>query len=46
MGVGDSVRFWYYDCVRVGPLYLLLTRVFRVVSNEESSVKECYIWDG
>lgn len=30
----------------VGLLYVLLTRVFRVVSNKESSVKECYIWDG
>lgn len=42
----DSVRFWYYDWVGVGPVYILLTRVFRVVSNEDSSVKECYIWDG
>ena len=46
MGEGDSVRFWFDDQVGMGLLYRLFPRVFRVVSNKESSVKECYVWVG
>lgn len=30
----------------MGPLSILFHRVFRVMSNKESSVKECYIVEG
>ena len=45
MGEGETVRFWYDDCVGVGPLNLLFPRLFRVVSKKDNSVKECYVWD-
>lgn len=38
------MSFWLDDCVRVGPLCLLHPKVFRVVSNNESSVSDCYSW--
>lgn len=43
VGVGDNARFWYDDWVSAVPLHLLFPRVFKVVSNKESSVKECFV---
>lgn len=43
LGRGVRVRFGIMNgCV--GPLCLRFQRLFRVVSNKESSVKECYVW--
>lgn len=38
-----DVHFLYDDWVGVGSLLVLSPRVFRVVSNKESSVRECYV---
>lgn len=38
--------FVYDDWVGVGPSRLLFPRLFRIVSNKESSVKECFVWNG
>lgn len=42
VGDGRVLRFWFDDWVRVGPLCELLSRVFRLVSNKESVVSDCY----
>ena len=42
VGEGSEVRFWLDDLVGVGPLCGLFPRVFRVVSNKESTVNEYY----
>ena len=46
VGEGKSVLFLFDDWVGIGPFWSLLPRLFRVVSNKESSVKDCYFWDG
>ena len=43
MGEEVRVHLWYDDWVGVGPLRLLFPRIFRVVSNKEASVKECFV---
>lgn len=39
---GRNVSFWLDDWVGVGPIYVLFSRIFRVVANKESSVMDCY----
>ena len=46
MGKGKTVRFLYDDWVGVAHLNFLFLRSFRVVSKKDTSVKECYVWDG
>ena len=46
VGEWVSVCFLFDDCMGVGPLHLLFPRMFRVASNKETSVKECYVWVG
>lgn len=38
---GRDILFWYDDWVRVGPLFSIHPRVFRVVSNKEPSFDKC-----
>ena len=46
-GDGRFLRFWLDDWVGVGPLCELFLRVFRLVSNKESVVSDCYeVMDG
>lgn len=44
VGVGGA--FLVDDWAGVGPLHVLYPTVFRVVSNKESAVNDCYVWRG
>lgn len=46
IGEGRRVHFWSDDWVGVGPLSMRYRRVFREVSNKESSVNDCFVWRG
>ena len=46
VGSGVSVRFWFDDWVGVESLGSLFPRLFRVVSNKQSSVHECNSCEG
>lgn len=42
----DRVRFWFDDWMGMGLLHVLFPRVFRIASNKESSVRDCYVGMG
>ena len=42
VGNGRDVRFWLDDWVRVGPSCGLFPRLFRLVANKESFVRDCF----
>ena len=44
VGEGKNIHFWYDDWVAIGKFWPLFPRLFRVVCNKESSVKDCYFW--
>lgn len=43
LGEGVRVYFWFDDRARVGPFFVLYPRVFRVVSNKESSINDDFV---
>lgn len=38
----DTVHFLFGDWVGIGPLFILFPRMFWVLYNRESPVKDCY----
>eukprot|EP00268_Persea_americana_P062604 TRINITY_DN8040_c1_g2_i5.p1 TRINITY_DN8040_c1_g2~~TRINITY_DN8040_c1_g2_i5.p1 ORF type:complete len:221 (+),score=17.67 TRINITY_DN8040_c1_g2_i5:284-946(+) len=44
VGEGKNVRFWYDDWVGIGKFWSLFPKLFRVICNKESFVKDCYFW--
>lgn len=46
VGQGRRARFWLDNWIGLGPFCVLYPRVFRVVTNKDSFVRDCYVWRG